>query len=84
MELFYSNDFLNVLTTFEQIIERCLQLRINNIVSNFYYDISNKKLFKLSDLNDWIDVVALDGKILICIINNKELIFELVNNIYEL
>ena len=77
------DDFLNVLTTFEQIIERCLQLRINNIVSNFYYDISNKKLFKLNDLNDWMDVVVLDGKILICIIKNKELIFELVNNIYE-
>ena len=78
------DNFLNVLTTFEQIIKRCLQLRINNIVSIFYYDIQNKKLFNLNDLNYWMDVQVLDGKILICIINNKELIFELVNNIFEL
>ncbi len=78
------DDFLNVLNTFEEIIERCLQLRINNIVSNFYYDKQNKKLFKLNDLNDWMDVIALDGKILICVIENKELIFKLVNKIFEL
>ncbi len=78
------DNFLNVLNTFEQIIKRCLQLRINNIVSFFYYDIQNKKLFNLNDLNYWMDVQVLDGKILICIINNKELIFELVNNIFEL
>ena len=77
------DDFLNVLITFEQIIKRCLQLRINNIVSNFYYDIPNKKLFKLNDLNYWMDVEVLDGKTLICMIRNKVLAFELVNNIYE-
>jgi len=76
--------FLNILTTFEEIINRCLSLRINNIVSNFYYDISNKKLFNLNDLNYWMDVVALDGKTMICIIKNKELIFKSVNNIFEL
>ena len=78
------DDFLNVLTTFEQIIKKCLQLRINNIVFNFYYDIPNKKIFKLNDLSFWMDVDVLDGKTLICMIKNKVYVFELVDNIFQL
>jgi hypothetical protein len=78
------DDFLNVLTTFEKIINRCLQLRMNNNVSNFYHDIPNKKLFKLNDLSYWMDIEVLEGKTLICMIRNKVLVFELVNNIFEL
>ena len=78
------DDFLNVLTTFEQIIKKCLQLRINNIVFNFYYDIPNKKIFKLNDLSCWMDVDVLDGKTLICMIRNKVFVFESVNNIFQL
>jgi len=78
------DDFLNILTTFEKIIDRCLQLRMNNNVSNFYHDIPNKKLFKLNDLSYWLDIEVLEGKTLICMIRNKVLVFELVNNIFEL
>jgi len=78
------DEFLNVLNTFEKIIHKCLQLRINNIISNFYHDIFNKKIFKLNDLTYWLDIEELDEKTLICKNQNKILVFELVNNIYEL
>jgi len=78
------NEFLNVLNTFEIIINNCLLLRMNNILSNFYYDISKKKIFKLNDLNYWMDIEVLEGKTLICKIQYKIYVFELVNNIFEL
>lgn len=77
-------NFLNVLNTFETIIHNCLLLKMNNIILNFYYDTFNKKLYKLNDLNYWMDIELLEGKTLICKILDKIYVFELVNNIYEL
>ena len=78
------DEFLNILNTFENIIDNCLTLFIENELCKFYYNQIERKLFMLNNLNYWLSIIKLEDNLLIChdINNNKKLIFNYQNNIF--
>tara|TARA_B110000037_G_C17095006_1_gene495615 strand:+ start:1153 stop:2040 length:888 start_codon:yes stop_codon:yes gene_type:complete len=78
------NDFLNILDSFESIINSCLILCIGNEKSKFYYDKTLNILFKLTDLHYWFKIDSMENNIMICSNFEKKYTFYLHDNIYEL
>lgn len=79
------NDFLQVLTSFEQIIDNCLTLKFQEKILLFYYNSSEQKLYMLNDLNYWYRILEMKDGLLKCIheAENNLLIFNEKENYYD-
>ena len=71
------NYFLQVLTSFEQIIDNCLTLKFQEKIFLFYYNSIEQKLYMLNNLTYWYRILEMKDGLLKCIhdAENNVLIF---------
>ena len=79
------NDFLQVLTKFEQIIDNCLTLKFQDKILLFYYNYLEQKLFMLNNLTYWYRILEINDGLLKCIheAENNLFIFNKKQDYYE-
>lgn len=72
--------FSNLIESFENIIDKCVYIDINNVIKTYYFDNENLLLVQLDNIDTIIKVIHLDEKYLEIVLNDNIYIF-LKNNL---
>jgi len=78
--------FLNILETFETIIEKSYIFLINNIKQLYYFDSDKNIFYNINDLNNYFNLIESTDKknILKILYNNEKFVFKFYDGCYKL